>query len=103
MSTELMPSVPAQTEGWECTVYLFENRVDLFKVIAGKDGQLGDLADALSKTAGVSIKNLATLPDQYFQKLYKEPAWEEMKGKLDEIFDQLDPETLGILVNELRS
>lgn len=30
----MMPSVPAQTEGWSCTVWPFENQTHIFKIIS---------------------------------------------------------------------
>jgi len=39
----------------------------------------------------VKVKNLATLPEQYFQKLYETKGYEKLKGKLDELFNSFDP------------
>ncbi len=63
----------------------------LFKLIAGKDGVIGDLGLKGGEDFETKLKNLKTLPEQYFQKFAESPAFETLKGKMGEIFDSLDP------------
>jgi hypothetical protein len=64
---------------------------DLLRLIAGPDKQLGDLGLKAGDTLQAKLKNLETLPEQYFQRLAESPAFENLKAKLGDVFDALDP------------
>jgi predicted transcriptional regulator len=63
----------------------------LLSMIAGADGVLGDMAVQAGGTMNAKLKNLASLPELYFEKFAGSPAFEIFKTKLSEIFDALDP------------
>lgn len=64
---------------------------DLLALIAGPDKQIGDLALKAGLTMEARLKNLQTLPEQFFQRLAESPAYDHLKDTLGGIFDALDP------------
>lgn len=66
---------------------------ELLQVIAGPDKMLGDLAEKAGQTMNAKLKNVRTLPEQYFQKFAESPAYDRLKTTLDDVFANLDPES----------
>ncbi len=65
----------------------------IIQVAAGKNGVVGDLGIEAGGLLESKLKNLRTLPDQYFQKFADSPSFDKMKSRLDDMFKSLDPES----------
>lgn len=63
----------------------------LFSLIAGKDNTLGDLGLKGGQDFEAKLKNLKSLPEQYFQKMAESPSFEHLKEVMGDIFTKLDP------------
>ena len=67
----------------------------LFRVMAGSDGVLGDKAVEMGQTMGAKLAKLGSLPERLFQEFYKAPAFDDLKGKIDDILKAFDPKSAG--------
>jgi hypothetical protein len=70
-------------------------RNQLLAVIAGADGQLGDIGIKGGEDMESRLKNLRDLPNLLFQQFYTNPAFDVLKGKLGELYDFFAPGGAG--------
>ncbi len=64
-------------------------------VIAGADGMLGDIGLKGGNDMESKIKNLKQLPDLLYQEFAKNPAFDVLKGKMDELYQFFSPDGPG--------
>jgi|SRR3954471_2643350 len=67
----------------------------VMRAIAGKDNQLGDVGVAMGGLMGAKLDKLAALPERLFQGFKDSPAFEGLKGKIDDILKAFDPKSPG--------
>jgi tape measure domain-containing protein len=64
----------------------------IFRVIAGKDHVLGDLAVKMSGTMSAQLNHLRALPEEFFEKLDHSKGYEHLKTKFADILKAFDPD-----------
>jgi tape measure domain-containing protein len=66
----------------------------LYDLIRKRTGApLGDAAETMSKGMAAKLTHLKEVPEELFEELRKSPAWERLKGLIDNITVQLDPKS----------
>jgi tape measure domain-containing protein len=63
----------------------------LRRVIAGADGVIGDIGIKGGNDMETKLKNLRDLPDLLFQQFASNPAFDVLKGKMDELYQFFAP------------
>ncbi len=67
----------------------------VLRVIAGKDGVLGDKGVEMSETMSAKLDKLASVPGRLFQEFGKTEAFEVLKGQIDQVLEKFDPSSPG--------
>ncbi len=65
---------------------------DLFRAITGGK-PIGDVGADMQNLLSTKVKNLTSLPEQYFEKAADSAAFAPFKAKLDDIFKSFDPDS----------
>lgn len=65
---------------------------DLFRAMTGGK-PIGELGADMQNLLETKVKNVKTLPEQYYEKAVDSPAFEPFKGKLDELAEQFNPDS----------
>ena len=63
---------------------------EVFRAITGGK-KLGEQGKEIGNLLETKVKNVTSLPEQYFEKWKDTPSFDVFKGKLDELFVSLDP------------
>ncbi len=56
-------------------------------------GAPGTASQAMRNTLGGQFTKVQELPERYLENMYKSPAWEKIKGRMEEVLTKLDPES----------
>lgn len=67
----------------------------VFRVIAGKDGMLGDKSVEMGETMSAKLDKLSAAPSRLFQEFNKAEAFGELKIQIDEVLAKFDPSSPG--------
>ena len=65
----------------------------VFRIIAGADKQLGDKAVTMGETMSAKLDKLKALPERIFQEFMNSPAFDVLKGKIDDTLKRFDPKS----------